>query len=137
MAVMMFYVTVTVIATAVAVVINIVTTVTSDIVVFSGLQFGFGRRRSGSSGPGGRKTPTLLTPGHRQNLPTGGARRVGPKPRVDAGNVEAVAALRQHADLVAGGEVGEADRAFRCRHPLAGVAVHVRELRQRLQHLLL
>lgn len=114
---MMFHVTITITVTAtpVAVVINIIIAVTRGIVVFSGLQFGFGRRRSGSSGPGGRKTPTLLTPGHRQNLPTGGARRVGPKPRVDAGNVEAVAALRQHADLVAGGELGEADRAFRRR----------------------
>ena len=36
---------------------------------------------------------------------------MGSEPGVDAGDVEGVAALRQLADLVADGELGEADRA--------------------------
>ena len=36
--------------------------------------------------------------------------------------MEAVAALRQHTDLVAGGELRQADRALRRGHPLAPVA---------------
>lgn len=34
------------------------------------------------------------------------------EPRVDAGHVEAMAALRQHSDFVSGGELRQTDRAI-------------------------
>lgn len=62
---------------------------------------------------------------------------MGPQPRVDAGHVKPVPTLREHPDLVAVGEFGQANRALRCHHPLIGAAVNVGKSRERLQHLLL
>lgn len=133
-------------AKSVANAIIIITAATAHInAIFSRLQFRLAAAAAGgsgrSSGTGAtayrRELTALLTPGrHRQNLPTRRARGVGPKPRVDARHVEAVAALRQHADLVAVGELRQADRALRRRHPLLRRAVDVGEFRKRLENLL-
>jgi hypothetical protein len=73
-----------------------------------------------------------------QHAAAGRAGGVPAQPRVDAGGVERVAALRQHAHGLAVLELGEADgalvRPFPCR--LAAVG-DVRDRRQRAQHLLL
>ncbi|GER29351.1 membrane-associated protein TcaA [Striga asiatica] len=60
---------------------------------------------SGGGGIGRWHVPALLAPRHHQNRAAGGARRVGTQPRVDARHMEGVAALGQHPDLLAGGEL--------------------------------
>ncbi|RRT72164.1 hypothetical protein B296_00019137 [Ensete ventricosum] len=49
--------------------------------------------------------------GDHQEPAAGGSGRVGQEPRVDAPGVEPVPALREDADLIAVGELGEADGA--------------------------
>lgn len=70
-----------------------------------------------------------------EHTAAGGAVGVSREPRVDAADVESVAAVRQDADLVALRELGEADGALReaAAHSRGGV----RHLGQRLEGLLL
>ena len=73
-----------------------------------------------------------------QHAPAGRAGGVPAQPRVDAGGVERVAALRQHAHGLAVLELGEADGALVRPFPRRLAAVgDVRDRRQRAQHLLL
>ena len=68
------------------------------------LSRGAGARR------GGEATALVASRNH-QNLTARRARRMRSQPLVDARQVEPVAALRQHSDFVAGGELRQADRA--------------------------
>ncbi|KAK9109535.1 hypothetical protein Sjap_017595 [Stephania japonica] len=72
-----------------------------------------------------------------EKAPAGGAGRVGSEPRVDAADVEAVAALGQHSDLVALSEVGEADGAVGGQFPGGGGGGGVGELGEGVEGLLL
>lgn len=56
------------------------------------------------------------------------------QPRVDAVDVESVAALRQDSDFLAGGELGEANGAL--GQLLVGAVVAVGHARERFQDLL-
>lgn len=58
--------------------------------------------------------------GDHQDSAAGGAGGMGPEPRVDATGMEPVAALRQDADHVAVGELGEADGAVDQLNAAAG-----------------
>lgn len=49
-----------------------------------------------------------LLSGARQAIPTRRTRRVGHQPRVDASDVEAMVALGEHPDRLAGNELGQA-----------------------------
>lgn len=75
-----------------------------------------------------------------EHAPAGRAGGVPAEPRVDAGGVERVAALRQHAHGLAVLELGEADGALVGAFPrlrrLAAVG-DIRDRRERAQHLLL
>jgi hypothetical protein len=88
-----------------------------------------------------RKLTALLAPTHRQDLSTRGARGVGAKPRVDAGDMEGVAALRQSPELVPIHELSQAYGAIGCAQLSVLGVVRVRravgELWERLEHLLL
>lgn len=78
---------------------------------------------------------TFLTPGNHQDLTARRTRRVRPKPRVDTRHVETVAALRHHSELIAGGELHQADRTlgqFLRRRRIWRVS----QLRQRLEDFL-
>lgn len=78
---------------------------------------------------------TFLTPGNHQDLAARRTRRVRSKPRVDTRNVETVTALGQHSELIAGGELHQADRAlgqFLRRRRIRRVC----ELRQRSENFL-
>ncbi|CAL5373608.1 unnamed protein product [Camellia sinensis] len=79
----------------------------------------------------------LPAPRHDEDLATRRARRVRSEPRVDAGHVESMAALRQHSDLVAVGVLLQADCALSSAELRGGGGGVVGELRQRLEDLLL
>ena len=110
-------------------------------VIFCGLQLCFTNSDYGGSAASSTahrwELAALLAPRHPQNLPARRAGRMGRKPRIYATHMEPVAALRQNPDLVAAGEFLQANRAFRCRHPLIRVAINVTEFRQRLKYFLL
>lgn len=90
--------------------------------------------------PGGdsRKLAAFLTPGHRQNLAawrTGGVRT---QPGVDAEDMEAMAALGQHPDLIPFHELPQANRTLHWSKLCNSIAVlGVRELGEGLKDPLL
>lgn len=88
-----------------------------------------------SAADDGRELAALLTPRDDQNLAARGAGGVGTEPGVYAAEVEAMAALRQHPDLVPLRELRQADRTFRRKFGLRGGSVG--EFGERLQDLLL
>lgn len=97
--------------------------------------FRFGLRFRPGAGATGQPA-TLMTPGNNQDLTARRARRVRPEPRVNARQVESVTTLRQHTELVAGGELRQTDRAlgeFLRRRRLRRES----QLRERLEHFFL
>lgn len=77
-----------------------------------------------------------MTPGDHQDLTAGRTGGVGAQPRLDAGHVEGVTALRKHEDLLARAELGQADRALRGGEFCGGLGGEG-ELREGLEDILL